>query len=87
MLKGYQFDIWRAIYHNGVFSHNSTRYETVHATNENEAREMLELKPECSFTHPGLRVDGSEEYIYSVRYLGRVTYETRVVYKKEETNG
>ena len=83
--NGYELHIWRSVYHNGQFSHNLARTEIVHAWTEKQAVAIAQLAgEELTRVNDSLVVRASEEYVYCVRYLGRVVYEYVVKYKHEE---
>jgi len=83
-MKGYKVYIWRTVNHNGEFSHHNEDIQIIHAKNEREARAKIrELKPaEHHELVNGLVIDTSEEFVYSVEYLGRVRRRTVYDYIK-----
>lgn len=82
MLNGYEFWVWTPIKHNGKFSHYNSDRHVVHAETEQEARDSIHLeKGRVTNVHEGFVITVEDQFIYSVRCLGRVIYKTIVEYE------
>ena len=75
----YEVDIWRSVTHNGKFSHNATRQQLVHALNEERARGKV-LLAKAKDWESGMKIEASEEVIYSIKKTGTVTKQMFYVY-------
>lgn len=72
-LYGYKYCIFYTIYHNGKFSHNYWKYQTVIGTTERDARaKLVDLDP-TEDDLPGLHIR-CEPWIHDYESLGRVYY-------------
>ena len=77
----YELAIWRSVKHDGVFSHNGTRLEVIHALNEERARKKITLAPEKKYGTGGQHtIEVSGEFVYSVRRTGTVRKQVFYVY-------
>lgn len=81
----YEIDIWRSIKHNGEFSHTATRFELVHALNEERARRKITLAKARIWGKEPTVVETSDEFIYSIRKSGAVTKQLYYVYSDGRT--
>ena len=77
----YEITIWRSCKHDGVFSHNASRLELVHALNEERARKKITLSTARKYEADGqYTIETSGEFIYSVRKTGTVKKQIFYVY-------
>ena len=81
----YDIDIWCSVRHSGVFSHTATRYQMVHALNEERAKKKVELSPARTMGKKPHLVEASAEVIYSIRKSGIVTKQMFYVYSDGRT--
>ena len=81
----YEFDIWRSVKHSGEFSHNATRYQLVHALNEERARKKVTLSQAKAMGIEPHLIEVAREFIYSVRKTGTVTIQPYYVYSGGRT--
>jgi len=81
----YDVDIWRGVYHNEKFSHNATRYQLVHALNEERARKRITLEREKTWKNGSLEIRASDEVISSIRKAGTVTKQLYYEYSDGRT--
>jgi hypothetical protein len=81
-LHGYRVWITCPIYCNGKFTHNSRRFEIVHAPRMtiDLARQMISLESEKESGDSQTKIRAGAERIESVVYLGRVKYVVKVEY-------
>lgn len=88
-LHGYRVWITRPIYCNGKFTHNSRRFEIVHAPmmTTQMARQVVPLEPEEESGDSQTKIRAGAETVESVVYLGRVKYVVKVEYVKEAIDG
>ena len=81
----YGIDIWRSVKHNGKFSHTVTRFELVHALNEERAKKKITLAKGCTWGKEPTVVETSDEFIYAIRKSGVVTKQMYYVYSDGRT--
>ncbi len=77
-MNAYRVDIWCSVKNSGKWSHNSSRIVRIHARNEKEARQKVNLAPAKSWDKEAIEV--SSETIYSVEKIGTVTIQPFYVY-------
>ncbi|MCK5016431.1 MAG: hypothetical protein KAS32_05090 [Candidatus Peribacteraceae bacterium] len=82
----YDIDIWRSVHHGDKFSHNATRYQLVHALNEERAKRKVILAEEKTWENGSLVIRASSEVIYSIRKAGTVTKHLFYVYSDGRTS-
>lgn len=83
-MNGYKITYRRAISHNGEFSHQIDRFETIHAKDKDEARafaidKCLPAEKKEIFE---LELEASKERILEIEWLGTVRYKVVVEYVK-----
>jgi len=80
---GYRVCVFDHIEHNGEFVWNNTRYVTVMAKSEDEAKALVKLRhTECRVS-PDLLIR-TDEFIHDVEELGVARYRIEVVFDREE---
>lgn len=81
-MNGYKIVIFRPCYCRGKFTHNTVTEKTIHAETEKEARAQIHLKPECELFGD---YSVGDEFIQSVRLLGRVVERIEYDYILDDT--
>ena len=81
----YEADIWRSVYHNDKFSHTATRWQLIHALNEERAKRKITLAEEKMWESGALQIKVLSETIYSLRKSGTVTKQPFYVYSNGRT--
>lgn len=79
---GWRADIWCSVSRKGKFSQNSSRLHTIHADTEKEAAACAGAVLRPKKEHGDFEV--SEEYVYSLKCLGRVKYRTVIEYDEND---
>ena len=79
-MNAYRVDIWCSVKHNDKFIQNSSNAYIIHARNEEEARSKVTLRKGYTKDLPGLKLEVSNETIYSSRKVGTVIIEPYYVY-------
>ena len=81
----YEVDIWRSVYHNDKFSHTATRFQLIHALNEERAKRKITLAEEKVYTSGSLLIRATSEVIYHIQKAGSVTKQLFYVYSNGRT--
>lgn len=80
-MNGYKYVLKQTIHHHGKFSHIINRETIIHAHNWKEANASIKihLAPSDEYDF----VKAFDEVVYKKELLGRIDYEVKVIYIKE----